>query len=76
MIKTEETYSWQAAYHCAVLETDTAVMPLRIYEALAALEQRQLSYLEIDGDEARALKNAEQGLRALKAERVDTFEAH
>jgi hypothetical protein len=64
-------YPWQAAYQAAVLETDDAAMSLRIYEALAAIEQRRLSYLEIDEEENRALERTEQGLMALKAERLD-----
>jgi hypothetical protein len=32
----DEKYTWQAAYKAAILETDNTVMPLRIYEALAA----------------------------------------
>jgi hypothetical protein len=76
MNNPETTYSWEAAYLSAVLETDFAAMPLRIYEALTAIEERQLACFEIDSDEDRALKKAEQGLRALKAERLDTFEAH
>jgi hypothetical protein len=66
-----EKYTWQAAYQAAILETDNAAMSLRIYEALAAIEQRRLSYLEIDGEEDRALENAERGLLTLKAERID-----
>jgi hypothetical protein len=46
-------------------------MLLRIYETLAAIEQRRLSDLEPDGEEDRALEDAEQGLLALKAERID-----
>ena len=65
-----EKYTWQAAYKAAILETDNFVMPLRIYEALAAIEQRRLSFLEIDGEERQALEDAERGLRALKAERL------
>ena len=38
-----QTYSWQQAYLAAVLETDNDLMPFRIYEALAAIEQRLLS---------------------------------
>jgi hypothetical protein len=34
------------AYLSAVLETDDAAMPTRIYEALAAIEQRRLSLLK------------------------------
>jgi hypothetical protein len=67
----DERYSWQAAYRAAVLETDYDAMSLRIYEALAAIEQRRLSFLEIDGVERQALEDAELGLLALKAERID-----
>jgi hypothetical protein len=66
-----ETYSWQAAYKAAILETDNAAIPLRIYEALAAIEQRRLSDLEPGSEEDRALEDAERGLLALKAERID-----
>jgi hypothetical protein len=67
----DEKYSWQAAYRDAILETDNAVIPQRIYEALAAIEQRRLSDLEPGGEEDRALEDAERGLLALKAERID-----
>jgi hypothetical protein len=69
--RMNEKYSWQTEYQAALLETDKAAMSLRIYEALAAIEQRRLSYLEIDGEEDRALEEAERGLLALKAERID-----
>jgi hypothetical protein len=67
-----EMYSWQAAYRAAILETDNAAMPVRIYEALAAIEQRRLSDLEPGSDEERGLEDAERGLLALKAERIDS----
>jgi hypothetical protein len=60
-----------AAYKAAILGTDDAAMSLRIYEALAAIQQRRLSFLGIDGEERQALEDAERGLRALKAERPD-----
>jgi hypothetical protein len=66
-----ENHPWHAAYQAAILETDNDAMSLRIYEALAAIEQRRLSYLEIDAEEDRALEDAERGLLALKAERID-----
>jgi hypothetical protein len=66
-----DKYSWQAAYKAAILETDNAAMSLRIYEALAAIEQRRLSHIEEGGEEDRALEDAERGLLALKAERID-----
>jgi hypothetical protein len=67
----DEKYTWQAAYNAAILETDNAAIPQRIYEALAAIEQRRLSDLEPGNEEDRALENAERGLLALKAERMD-----
>ena len=66
-----EKYTWQAAYQAAILETDNASMSLRIYEALAAIEQRRLSDLDLGSEEDRALQDAERGLQALKAERID-----
>jgi hypothetical protein len=68
----KEKYIWQATYQAAILETDNAAMSLRIYEALAAVEQRRLSYLEPGSEEDRALEDAERSLRALKAERLDS----
>jgi hypothetical protein len=67
----EERYLWDAAYQAAILETDDTAISLRIYEALAAIEQRRLSYLDINEEEERALEDAERGLLALKAERID-----
>jgi hypothetical protein len=72
----EEKYTWQAVYRAAILETDNAAMSLRIYEALAAIEQRRLSELESDGEEDRALEDAERGLLALKAERIGPSGTH
>jgi hypothetical protein len=45
-------------------------MPGRILEALAAIEQRLLVPNEIDTEELKAIQNAQNGLQALKAERV------
>jgi hypothetical protein len=64
------TYSWQPTYLSAVLETDDAAMPGRIYEALAAIEQRRLSPIEAGGPEERAMEDAQRGLLALKDERT------
>ena len=73
-IRLNEAYTWQAAYNAAILETDNAAMPLRVYEALAAIEQRCLSPIEEDSEEDRALRAAEVGLQTLRAERTG-FEA-
>jgi hypothetical protein len=66
----QNNYLWHAAYRAAVCETDDEKMPDRILEALAAIEQRLLSPIEPDGEEIRAIKNAQDGLQGLKAERV------
>jgi hypothetical protein len=63
-------YLWQAAYLSAVLETDNSLVPSRIYEALAAIEQRLLSPIETDSIEFRAIEDAQTGLLTLKAERA------
>ena len=68
-----ERYLWETAHRAAILETDNAAIPQRIYEALAAIEQRRLSDLEPGSEEDRALEEAERGLLALKAERMDPF---
>lgn len=64
------TYLWLSAYLSAVLETDNALLPTRIYEALAAIEQRLLSPID-SGDEFREIENAQRGLLTLKADRID-----
>jgi hypothetical protein len=65
-----QTYAWQNAYMAAVCETDNGLMMIRIYEALAAIEQRQLTPVEPGSDEERALEAAETGLRSLITERA------
>jgi hypothetical protein len=64
------TYSWQSAYLSAVLETENALMRARIYEALAAIEQRRPSLIATDGIEERAIEDAQRGLLTLKVERT------
>jgi hypothetical protein len=41
------TYIWQGPYMAAVRETDDTKMPVLIYEAVAAIEQRLLSQLTL-----------------------------
>jgi hypothetical protein len=61
-------YPWQAAYLAAACETDDSLMDGRILEARSALEQRLLS--PVEGEEYRAIKNAERALEVLRAERI------
>ena len=65
-------YPWQAAYLAAVCETDDSLMDGRILEARAALEQRLLS--PIEGEEYRAIENAEKALEVLRVERIREFD--
>jgi len=67
---TEQRYGWQAAYGAVVAETDSALIPAKLYAALSACEQRRLS--PIDEEEEKALREAEEVLRLLRDERFDT----
>jgi hypothetical protein len=49
-------------------------MPTRIYEALAAIEQRRLNPIEAGGIEERELENAQRALLTLKALPFDLYE--
>jgi low affinity Fe/Cu permease len=64
-------YSWQRAYQCAVLETDSAQMARRIDDALRAIEQRVGSTVRIDITESDAIESARNALaKARVKERV------
>ncbi len=67
----QTNYLWQAAYMAAVYETDDSLMDGRILEARAAIEQRLLS--PIEGEEYRAIENAEKALEVMRAERIHEF---
>jgi hypothetical protein len=66
-----EVYFWQNAYNAAILETDNGLMIIRIYEALAAIEQRRLRPVEPGSEEDRALTAADVGLQSLITERAE-----
>ncbi len=65
-----ELYLWQHAYNAAILETDNGLMTIRIYEALAAIEEGRLTPVPPGSEEDRALTAADLGLRGLIAERT------
>jgi hypothetical protein len=67
-MRNPEIYPWQAVFALAILETDDAQACSRIYEAIAAVEQRRLS--PIDSKEDLALTDAEAGLQILITERI------
>src|SRR5580704_274928 len=62
------TYSWQGAYQCAVLETDSAQMARRIDGALRAIEKRVGSTVRIDNTESEAIESARNGLAVMRGE--------
>ena len=64
-------YSWQYDYIGALLETDDSKLARRVYEALAAIEQRLLSPIEPGSDEEKALKTAQKLLAIIKTEKLD-----
>jgi hypothetical protein len=64
---------WWVCYIEAVLETDPNLKVGRIYEAIAAIEQRLLSPIEPGSDEAIALKAANAGVARLKFEACRGF---
>jgi hypothetical protein len=61
-------FPWRRAYVAAVREPYGSLMRIRIHEALAAMQQRRLNPIDIDGEEDRALRDAETALETLKAE--------
>jgi hypothetical protein len=68
-----DLYWWWVCYNEAVLETNPNLKVGRIYEAIAAIEQRLLSPIEPCSDEAVALKAASAGLARLKSEACNEF---
>jgi hypothetical protein len=62
------TYPWQESYFAVFNETDCNLVMARIYEALAAIEQRRLSPVGTEIEEI-ALLNAEMGIRKLVDEK-------
>jgi hypothetical protein len=61
-------YSWQEAYFNALGETDKAQIPIRLNDAIVAVEQRLLSPLEPQSMEWRAIQEAKRGIDILRAE--------
>lgn len=63
----ENLYWWEACFIEAKLETDESLKLARIYEAIAAIEQRLLSPVDPGSDEDIKLKAAQAGLARLKS---------
>ena len=64
-------YFWQIDYIAALLETDDSKLPRRLYEAIAAIEQRLLSPIEPGSMEDQAIKQAQKVLAVIRAEKLD-----
>jgi hypothetical protein len=64
-------YSWQIDYIAALLETDDSKLPRRLYEAIAAIEQRLLSPVEPGSVEDQAIKQAQKVLAVIRAEKLN-----
>jgi hypothetical protein len=62
------TYSWQAAYQRAVLETDSTRIAVRIDDALRAIEQSVGSTVRMDRAENEAVESARNGLAIIRGE--------
>jgi len=64
-------YLWQAEYISAISETDPSQLPRRIYEAIAAIDQRLLAPVKHGSAEEQALKKARELLSTLKGEKLN-----
>jgi hypothetical protein len=62
-------YPWQEPYLKAVQETDDAKMPHHLLEAMAAVEQRLLSPIQVNSLEYKAIENTRRGIDVLRQER-------
>jgi hypothetical protein len=63
-----DLYLWQVSYINALVETDASLKTCRVYEAIAAVEQRLLSPIEPGSPESQALIIAQANLLRLKAD--------
>jgi hypothetical protein len=63
-------YSWQVDYIAALLETNDSNVAHLIYKAIAAIEQRLLSPVEVGGEEEHSLQQAQKVLLIVKDEKL------
>jgi hypothetical protein len=63
-------YPWRTAFLCAVFETDSAKLPVRISKATRAIEVRLADRDQPDDVECRAIEDARMGLATLGAEGI------
>jgi hypothetical protein len=60
-------YPWQAPYFTAIWETNFSLLPIKVKEALKAVEERLKSPVQPGSKEELALSRAKTGLLALQA---------
>jgi hypothetical protein len=65
--KLSVAYPWQRPYARAIF-ADPALMPARLYEAMAAIRRRLRS--PIKGDEERALREAQKWIARLNVSKL------
>ena len=63
-------FSWQGDYIAALLETDESKLTPRVYEAIAAIEQRLLTPLDPHSEEALTIKQAQKVLAFIRTEKL------
>ena len=54
-------YPWQEPYLAAAQETDDSKIPGHLLEAIAAIEQRLLSPIDVNSLEYKAIENTRRG---------------
>jgi len=59
-------YPWQEPYLAAAQETDDAKRSCHLLEALAAIEQRLLSPIDVNSLEYKAIQNTRRGIDVLR----------
>ena len=66
-------YPWRTAFLCAVFETDSAKLTVRISKATRAIEVRLADRDQPDDVECRAIENARRSLVTLGAAEVSVL---
>lgn len=70
-MNSQASYPWAIAYVSAVLEFDNARMVNKIAEAIAAIEERLDSRIDLDEAESAAIASAHESLKVLYTERLE-----
>lgn len=63
-------YSWQKAYHAAILETDHSKLQMLVWQAEIDLYERLNDGIEMNAEEAFAIAQTSNALSVLAKERL------